>query len=121
MKRDMDLCRRILLTVENNPPDKAVRRFRFDREYPSDTVSQHVVLLNEAGLLNANITETFDGTYYTVERLTWDGHNFLDAARDDGRWASAKQRLEGAGVNATFTLLKETLEDLARKTLGLSG
>lgn len=121
MKRDMDLCRRILLTVENSPPDEAIHGFPFDAEYPNSNVSKHVVLLNEAGLLNANIVETFDGTHYSVERLTWDGHNFLDAARDDGRWTRAKQHLEDAGVTATFTLLKETLEDLARKTLGMSG
>ena len=118
MNRDMDLCRRVLLAIEDSPPSKTVQFFNFTGAYPKDTVAEHVVLLEEAGLLEANIERTFDGIGFSINRLTWDGHDFLDAARDEGRWVTAKQCLADAGVNISFALLKEKLEDLARKALG---
>ena len=123
MKRDMDLCRRILLAVEDSPANTWVENFPFVSEYGAAVVAEHVALLNEERLLEANIIRYMGPSPpdFIIKNLTWDGHDFLNAARDEGRWARAKQRLADAGVSTTFALLKETLEDLARGTLGLSG
>ena len=45
MNRDMDLCRRVLLAIEDSPPSKTVQFFNFAGAYPKDTVAEHVVLL----------------------------------------------------------------------------
>ena len=119
MKRDMDLCRRILLAVEESPPNEYVSRFTFAGEYPRNTVSEHVVLLENAGLLEANLTPLMGGMVYVIHRLTWAGHDFLRVASDEGRWASAKKRVGAAWESISFDLLKEILEELARGALGL--
>ena len=121
MKRDMDLCRRILLAVESSPANTWTQEFPFDNEYEAVVVTEHVALLEEAGLIDAHITRyvSSDPPDFVIRSLTWYGHDFLDAARDEGRWARAKQRLADAGVGTTFTLLKEMLEALARGELGL--
>lgn len=123
MKRDMDLCRRILLTVEDSPPGESVE-MPFVDDYPKNVVARHVGLLSEAGLVEAETgwnPVPMDPTTlgYYVTDLTWAGHDFLDAARDEGIWAKAKERFSDAGVSATFTLLKEMLENLGRGNLGL--
>lgn len=121
MKRDMDLCRRILLAVESSPANTWTQEFPFDNEYEAAVVTEHVALLEQAGLIDADITRyvSSDPPDFVIRSLTWYGHDFLDAARDEGRWARAKQRLADAGVGTTFTLLKEMLEALARGELGL--
>lgn len=44
-----------------------------------------------------------------VRRLTWPGHEFLDAARNETLWTRTKGNLSNAGVSATFDLLKTLL------------
>ena len=119
MKRDIDLCRRILLAVEESPPNEYIHRFSFADEYPYNAVSEHVVLLEGAGFLEANLTETGGGVVFVIIRLTWEGHDFLRVASDDGRWASAKKRAGAAWESISFAVLKKLLEDLASRALGV--
>ena len=123
MIRDMDLCRRILLAVESNPANTWTQEFPFDNQYEKPVVTEHVALPKDAGLIDAEIIRyvSSDPPDFVIKSLTWAGHDFLDAARDDGRWGRAKQRLADAGVATTLELLKETLEALARGDLGVSG
>ena len=113
MKRDMDLCRRILLAVEASPPNQYVSRFAFTGDYPENTVSEHVVLLENAGLLEANLTPLMGGTFYVIKRLTWEGHEFLNAARDEGVWTKTLQTI-GEGIHTiSFAVLKQQLLEVA--------
>ena len=112
MKRDMDLCRRILLEVESDQDGE----FSFVDEYDPAVVNGHIRLLDDAGLID---TSGSGNVRWVVSGLTWAGHDFLDAARDEGRWTKAKERLADAGVGTSLTLLKEVLENLARKALSL--
>lgn len=122
MKRDMDLCRQILLVVEDSPANTWVESFPFVGDYGAVVVAEHVALLKEEGLVEAEIIRYLgpEPPDFVIRKLTWRGHDFLDAARDEGRWAKAKERLADAGVSATFDLLKGVLESLARGDLGLS-
>lgn len=50
-----------------------------------------------------------------IKRLTWEGHEFLDAARNDTTWRKAKDKfLKPAGA-WTFSLLLEFLKAEAKK------
>lgn len=120
MKRDIDLCRRILLEVETRPPGQYVQGLPFAGEYDAGVVEEHVALLYEAGLMDANITR-FHGaaTHFLIKKLTWAGHDFLDAARDEGMWAQAKERLGASFDSVSFAVLKAMLEDIAKRALGL--
>ena len=113
MKRDMDLVRKILLDVEESDEwrHSAVAIEGLDDEM----VSYHVKLLHQAGLIEA-VDKTSLGTLcWHPTTLTWDGHEFLDAARDESRWGTAKNTLLSKVGVLSFDLLKETLNQLARE------
>ena len=75
MKRDMNIIRGVLMRIEES--QGAVATFTGDD-------AQHVALLVDAGFVEAHILK-MDGrgvVRAVVERLTWSGHDFLDAMRD---------------------------------------
>jgi DNA-binding transcriptional ArsR family regulator len=85
VKRDLDLIRRILLATEEAPDFTLSCSDLASDDLPLATVAQHVQLLQEAGYLEANLLDlegqgVLDGT---IDRLTWAGHEFLEAARDN--------------------------------------
>jgi hypothetical protein len=111
----MDLCRDILLQVEAD--DK--------QPLPSKWTGQqmlfHVELLNDAGLLEAQIVRESKGELSSVrvKRLTWLGHEYLDAMRDNTVWAKAKDAFLTKGTSWTFDLLKEVLAQVIANQIGL--
>ena len=60
-------------------------------------------------------------TGVVLERLTWEGHDFLDAARDDTIWKKAMKRFMQPTAAFTFGLLLEYLKKEAKAKLGLGG
>ncbi len=52
MKRDMDLCRKILLALEEPPLTTGWVNLKIDN-FIEDTISFHVMLLSQAGLIQA--------------------------------------------------------------------
>ena len=116
MKRDMDLVRPILLRIEESNNDS--RLGINDLEIPgysSAEVSYHVMILNEAGLIETYHLSTMANDIWRPKRLTWSGHEFLDAARNDSIWKKAKEKAS----SMNFELLKELLLNLARQQLGV--
>ncbi len=111
MKRDMDLARRILFALEEAPLDEEVD---LDLDGVSQVeISHHVMLLNEAGLIEAQDHTGFVGSNWQPKRLTWAGHEFLDASRDQGRWEKATKLVRDKVGGLTFDALKAVLIKLA--------
>ena len=83
MKRDMDLIRKILFHIEES--NELDTRNIDISGYEKNIVDYHIKLLNEAKLLNADILPPERGTIFirTIGGLTWQGHDFLDAARNE--------------------------------------
>ena len=119
MKRDMDLCRLILLEVESWETTLEPRPVDIpDRS--RDEVDHHAYLLMEAGLVEGL---TFEGQGDPIDRcwprsLTWRGHDFLELARNDTRWAKAVARVSKIG-GRTLDLLKPVLQKLVAEELGV--
>ena len=119
MKRDMDLIRAILLAVEEQA-DADDRELRIDGAPADEVLAYHFLLLDDAGLIESRPMGNV-GYYRLLEpkRLTWAGHEFLDAARNDDLWEQAKRMvLEKTGGQA-MELLKTVLASLAKKALDL--
>ena len=89
MKRDMDLVREILLKLEDLPYDGQLHNITVDGR-TNEEISYHVMLLEEAGLIAAMSLTSHDGICWKPTRLTYSGHEFLDAARSDTVWERAK-------------------------------
>ena len=117
MKRDMDLVRTILLAIEERPNDSRMQPLQIENAEPA-IVFGHVELLHEAGLIQGRDV-TPQGTPFrkiVPLRLTWAGHEFLDAVRRDAVW----QKVKAQGNDLPFTVIKELAVVELRTSLGLS-
>ncbi len=116
MKRDMDLARQILLQIEAAPYGGRW----VDLSLPShsnEEVSYHIMLLAEAGLIEALDFSSLSGGSWRPRRLTWAGHEFLEVSRDESRWEKAKSIVKEKGGGVVFPVLKDLLIQLARQTI----
>src|SRR5438552_948789 len=115
MKRDMNLIRLQLLRAEGEQPVRELE------QYTECQKIYHMALCIEAGLVHGIIRN--DPTGYpngTVAiRLTWAGHEFLDAARNETIWRKADEHIKKSGVQVTMSILEELLKKLLKELLRL--
>ena len=113
VKRDKDLIRALLLYIEKNqkPPIRQLKHSNFsDRE-----ISYHTGLLHQAGFIEA---KDYNGDW-VIQGLTWQGHDFLDKARDETVWNAAKERVGGKFDKLSLDMLSKVLSEVAMQSLGL--
>ena len=115
MKRDMELIRLQLLQVESEDPVPKLKNYSEEQQV------YHMALCIEAGLVDGVVVNDANGypAATTAIRLTWRGHEFLDAARNDTIWMKALSHIKKAGIQATLPLLEEMLKKTVKETLGL--
>ena len=112
----MELIRKLLLAVEKNPRELQVEG------YDVEEVGYHTLLLIEAGLLDGITSDTLDNTsivptFISVNRLTWDGHEFLDNIRKEEVWNTIKSEFKDASISTVFSVGKQLTENYAKKKL----
>lgn len=115
MKRDWDIIRSILVRVEEMPPEEgALQLSAFPIEQRA-AVSYHMELLIEAGLVSGKMSKTLGpGPFnFIAMRLTWQGHEFIDAIRSDTVWQKTKKSFVSNGISMTFDLVKSVATDIA--------
>jgi len=114
MKRDMDLIRQMLLAVEEHPSGRAPS---IDIDgYTQADIGYHAILLSEAGLVKINdvILIGEQSPRATITRLTWEGHEFLDSARENRIWNRAKDnvaKIGGASLKIWLSLLTQYVKE----------
>ncbi len=119
MKRDMDLIREILLVTEEGIHGFAPRTIEIPG-YTQEQIGYHVFLLGQAGLANTHDLE-INGDISPRARvinLTWAGHEFLDLARENHTWNTAKDTINKIG-GAPLQILIAVLTGIINKQLGL--
>lgn len=84
---------------------------------PKQVLSEHVKLLTEAELIEARVNPR-EATLLPT-RLTWQGHEFLDAARNETIWYKTKKLVQERGGALTFDVAKAVLAQVALKQVGL--
>jgi len=72
----------------------------------------------EQGLIEGEVYSVSECSF-DIQKLTWAGHDFLDAARNDTVWNSAKEKLISVGGSASLEILKALLVQTAKQLLGL--
>jgi hypothetical protein len=120
MKRDMDFVRSILLAVETaeqpNQPIVIVGRSPIEIGY-------RVEIMHEARLLEGTAARDPAGRPgyggYRISRLTWKGHEFLEATRDPGTWQKVLARIGGPLGAATLDLVKDLAVEELKRRLGI--
>ena len=100
MKRNWDTIRELLTKVEEcTLRSEMVRLSHFPIEREAE-ISYHMSLLIEAGLVKGKIVEMLNEPIndFHAQRLTWDGHEFLDSIRSDNVWTKTKKAFLDKGV-----------------------
>jgi DNA-binding transcriptional ArsR family regulator len=121
MKRDMGLIRLLLLRLEELDQDgQSVYHFRegdpdIDIEgYSWEQISYHYDLADEAGLVDMGSDGIMNG--FLFRRLTWAGHDFVDAVRDEEIWRKTKEGALAAG-GISIDLVKDLAKGFVRKNI----
>ena len=96
--------------------------FHSSEELTLDGESKAVVLyqiklLYEAGLIDAIDASSKSGPGYFVDCLTWQGHEFLDAIRDETIWSKVKGKLSSFGGTLPFDIILQLATDAAKQLL----
>jgi len=107
----MDLVRDILLNLEDAPFRSSWVELNLHK-YASEEVSYHIMLLAQAGLIEAINLSSSGGMSWKAKWLTWEGHEFLEASRDQSRWEKAKSLIKQKGGGIVFSVLKDLLTKL---------
>ncbi|HNQ62193.1 MAG TPA: DUF2513 domain-containing protein [Bacteroidia bacterium] len=120
----MDLVRDLLLYFEAKADPSIIRPGDVELPgYDQHLVHYHIILICEAGLLTCERMESSTTPSRLIEALpfglSWKGHEFLDAARNEGLWNQAKQLLKRQGITVGFGLLQALLMSLSKQYLQL--
>lgn len=120
MKRDLELIRKMILAIEDAPTGRAPGRLEFDG-YTYGQVAYHAYLLVDAGLAKGHDITAIgsDGPEALITSLTWAGHEFADAARDETRWKKAMTTVQEKGGAVTLGVLTQLLIALMKGALGI--
>lgn len=119
MIRDMSLVRQILLELEQDTRWGTIAEVEIDG-YPDDLVSYHVKLLGEAGYIDAVDFSSSGAVDWRVRGLTWSGHEFLDAIRNDSVWDKTKKIIAEYGGAVPADLVKAVAVKALTNLLGLA-
>jgi hypothetical protein len=111
----MELIRLQLLRVEGEQPVPELDNYEEEQRV------YHMALCIEAGLVDGVVVpnETGYPAATSAIRLTWKGHEFLDAARNDTIWRKTIGHIKKAGVAVTLPVLEDLLKKGAKELLGL--
>jgi len=114
MQRDLNLIRDMLLQIEKSPHNV----HWYEMAVPGrsrEQLSYHARLAADAGLIEARF---LPGTpIFTVYRLTNEGHEFLDAARETAMWNRAKEMALHTAGSLTVAALRVALTVVVQQAI----
>jgi len=120
MKRDMELIRKLVLALEDAqtgyaPDDLGIKG------YTPEEIGYHAYLIIDAGLATGNDVSHMGSTSpeAMLTSLTWAGHEFAEAARDESRWKKAMGIVQEKGGSVTLSVLTQLLTGLMKGAFGL--
>ena len=119
MKRDMDLCREILIEVESWPTTLAPQEVEIEG-YTREQIGYNAWLLADEELIEG-VDSTGQGQSvhsYLPRCLTFRGHDFLEHARNDTLWNKAKDKVASFGGPMTTQTLLMVLKQLITTHIG---
>ena len=110
MVRNWDTVRAILLKLEAAEAAHATLTFDQVDGIDPQQAGYHMMLLQEADLIEAKILKSGSGdgaiAMALARRLTWEGHEFLDKIRDPSMWGKIKAKVQEKSLDLTFDSIK---------------
>ena len=121
MRRNFDLIRKLVLALEDSPPRQIIAYGITLEGFTEEEIGYHSYLLVDAGLAagtDVHVSENVLPNWHLLH-LTWAGHDFADAARDNTRWSKATTLVKDKAGSVTFDVLKQLLVRLIENTVGI--
>ncbi len=107
MERDMELVRELLLLIETTENSKELM---IPESMDKVIVAHHLKLMEQAGLVKDSTKWASNSPMWIMATLTWNGHEYLDALRNDTVWNKLKDEVKEKGFQ-----LKEIPFELVKK------
>jgi hypothetical protein len=118
VKRDMELIRMVMLEAEKSKDPYELIDPKFEGHSETE-ISYHIALLDDAGLLHGKDRSAIGVFRWSAGALTWAGHEFVEAVRDDEIWKEALAITAESGNGTVFELLKKALMSVLERRAGL--
>ena len=116
----MDLVRKLLLFFDQRTETAPVQVPPIDGDYDPVFIQYHLNLLYEAGWITAEPARsgTSDRVIYVLPfELTWQGHDFLDAIRNDTVWQRTKTVIAKTGGAVPVELVRQVADRVIQAVL----
>ena len=119
MKRDWEIIRKILEAGEARERESSpiLKVDGIDEQ----ELAYNAVLLDEAGLIHGEYSDALEsqGIYleYSLYRLTWEGHEFLDSLKNDKVRKGLMEKMKTFGGDLPFATIKALLPKLIMDAL----
>jgi RIO-like serine/threonine protein kinase len=111
MIRDQDYLRALLFEIEGHYRSVTMVSNTIAPSPEEEKRRYHVKLLCDAGFM----TQMTESGY----RLTNQGHDYLDAIRDEGIWRRTKDVVAETGGNATLEIMKKVATGFLKEQIKL--
>lgn len=128
MRLNHDCVRQVLLDIEAN---LQLEKMSFSdivtpntiSTYGIDNVIYSLIQLSDAQYIDASIEAVkCPIPLIRVEKITWEGHKFLDNVRDPQVWSKTKKvlkRIESTSITLVSNIASQVITNLIEKTLHL--
>lgn len=87
--------------------------------YDRQQIAYHAVLLSDAGYIDGQDRSSLASRNFHIRRLTNQGHDFLDAIRDQTVWGNTKNKVLEHGGSIALGLVKEIATAYLRQKIGI--
>jgi hypothetical protein len=118
MIRDFDLIRSVLFQVEQAPAGEPLMSLQIDAGMDPAVLGEHLEIMIGQNLIEGEVI-SLKPLAFLIHRLTWQGHDFLEHARNDTIWKKVMAEAKSKGVSMTVVILNGLLSKAAEKYAGL--
>lgn len=116
LERDMELIFSILKKVTSSDIDEVTfQKIEIDG-YDNKIVGYHLYLMEQASLVKIVCPKSMKGPIWdriVFNEITWEGHEFLDALKNDTVYSKFKKVLNEKGKSIPFKVAEELLLKLS--------
>lgn len=114
MKLNLDAMRELLFVIEEQPSDIDVNAVVFDARldrFDKNELGYVIEKLIEARLLDGRVARPKVGKIeFLINSITFEGHQFIDAIRQDNAWNKVKDFAVKSGLTTINSLVSTALD-----------
>jgi hypothetical protein len=123
MKRDMELIRALMLAIDSKDGYEFwAEELEVSGDWDITEIKYHLQLINDVGFISANIQyDNGDSSpHILIDRMSWNGHEFLDNTRNESVWKETVKVVKEKGGSMAIGILTQVAASLAKQHMGLS-